>query len=546
MEELFAHEDIQFDSDGEPILSDLQKQVFMDPATPGSPYNVDILDQPDPPAREDEDQQAQAAAQHVQHAVASIAKVPKQCTISHANNTLVITEFQDLKFSGKQVDFVLPPTDIAPPNPPTHYGSRIFPRLQLVDWVCPALQLGRISANFRIKEISMYNAIKIRDNRFSEFYNTRWNGKPFCRPCSEWELDPRPIYHYHASSHLDRLASEPDFFQQYNCLQCADSPHYFLSGGRLPVILTSSTLNNYHGDSKLGYRGDNMHADLLGIPGGRIKDITRAYRAEYGNYPLAVDALAVAGLNDILKADLHGRPGYSPERLQKEVRDALATMVDDANDLCRAVLAAAPPFQANSVSFAKLPTPPCLLWADTTGSYQGMCENIVKGQRIQLLKSFNDHVCYINTEARNRSGVETDRAPSFQAWGIKRVAPDTNMSIPRPDQNPSDYLQSNSFGPFTHRFAEFREEKIEKMLHFNDYLRLKMGRACIKYFRILYGLDTSYGNNKAEGTAILKKLKSEHIHQKRLRSSISKLRRDRNIFVNPAQDRCRRRDLAPV
>ena len=121
--------------------------------------------------------------------------------------------------------------------------------------------------------------------------------------------------------------------------------HYFLPGGRTSVLVTSSTLNDYWGrKSGVPYVGDDLHLDVISVPGARLRDLNRAYRAEYSTHPLPVDCLVVAGFNDILNSQLdRAELGTHPEELEQLMQEATTRLTEDARALKQAVLNAQPP-----------------------------------------------------------------------------------------------------------------------------------------------------------------------------------------------------------
>ena len=69
-------------------------------------------------------------------------------------------------------------------------------------------------------------------------------------------------------------------------------------------------------------------------------------------------------------------------------------------------------------------------------------------------------------------------------------------------------LQDQVLGPFRHRLSLFKERQAEHKLHFAPYVKIKMARAYVQYFRALYMLQESVGENKAEGSAWFEAVKS--------------------------------------
>ena len=541
---------IESDEDGELDLNEDQIRVFQAPPTPRY-VDDSILDLSDV---EDMNQapkeQEHPGGENQEQLPAAREKAPP---ITSEGNSLMVSSFQEDNLGSTRQDFALPPVRVKPPPArPANYDTVHFPALKFADWCCPAIQLAFVSANFKAAEERAYNSGRIKDGRFVKLYNSSRNGKKFCRPCSELISNPQKVYHKHFSSHLDRMLAQPDYFCRYMCHQCADSPHMYLSGGRLPVMMTSSTLNNYHGiGTNLGYRGDSLHCDLVSVPGGRISDLDRAFKGEYGGYPLPIDVLGIVGLNNVLNASIipkdmmheNFNSAKGLEHLQLEVDSALYYMKKEATDFRKTVLEAAPPGRVNSFALAQLPSPPCLSWTETGADNYSKNLNLVRGHRSKLLNNFNIFVKSFNQETQQKTGINTSRAPTFRAWGLSKRS-SSNM-CPSVDINPAAYLQQSLRGPYIHRFNDFREAEVKDQLHFGAYTKLKMGRAGVKYFRMLYELDTSLGENKAEGTLLKEALKTMPAHKDTLQETAYNLRRARGVFKDPKKDRCRPSDIQP-
>ena len=172
--------------------------------------------------------------------------------------------------------FELPELSRPPPTVPKFYGSILFPTVERYD-SCPSLVLAEVSLNYRERERNAFNATRT-SRPFFEHHNTRRGSRPFCPTCSEYEVNPVPIWHRHESSKLNRLRAEPDKYGRYECDQCEVKNHYFLPGGRTSVLVTSSTLNDYWGrKSGVPYVGDDLHLDVISVPGARLRDLDRAY-----------------------------------------------------------------------------------------------------------------------------------------------------------------------------------------------------------------------------------------------------------------------------
>ena len=52
------------------------------------------------------------------------------------------------------------------------------------------------------------------------------------------------------------------------------------------------------------YIRDSLHCDSISVPGGRVADLTRAFKAKFAGHPLPVDAICVLAYNDILNPPL--------------------------------------------------------------------------------------------------------------------------------------------------------------------------------------------------------------------------------------------------
>ena len=65
------------------------------------------------------------------------------------------------------------------------------------------------------------------------------------------------------------------------------------------------------------------------------------------------------------------------------------------------------------------------------------------------------------------------------------------------------------------------------MLHFNGYVKVKMARSILRYFKGLYLLEPSLGENKQEGVARLEALKTLPDHKRRVEDP----KFDRGIFL---------------
>ena len=442
-------------------------------------------------------------------------------SISWTRSYLAVDQFNK---QGSCPAFELPDLARPPPAIPNFYGSDLFPQVEFYG-SCPSQIFTQISRNYLAKECEAYKATRSL-KPFYNLHNSRRGGKIFCNTCSELKDDPQKIWHRHESSKMTRLQSALDSRGRYKCDQCKYQLHLCIPGGRTSLLITSSTLNDFWGrKAGVPYVGDDLHLDVISLPGGRLHNLERAFRAEYTNHPLPIDCLVVAGYNDVLNCGLDSVPlglDDSLDLLERAKETAAHKMKEDARALMDTVLAAHPHNQVNSVAFAALPVPPCISWVDRSNTEVARGQNAVRGQKISLLNIHNENIRVLNAECKERTGVDTVRAPSFRSWGLKKRL---NAEV-------------GPGGPYAHRFAHFREGRPEHMLHFSPYMKLKMGRAVGRYFKALYGLAESVGDSKAEAVALKAALKSLPQNRRPEES-----RNAREIFWDPGFDRCNPRDF---
>ena len=456
-----------------------------------SPPIVAMTDHPSPKA---------AAAVDAHHAAlpAPHPQQPAPLETSPININNSLSSLNTFRPSLPDAGFALPNTLSPPPTLPAHYNSILFPRLDPFKG-CPSSELTAISQSYLEREKAAFRGTRL-EGEFAKLYHSKHLGKPFCKWCSEFAMDPTPIWHRHFSSKMSRLAAPMDNLARYNCNQCSSSPHYAITGSRTRVILTSSTLHDHWGKkSGLDHPGDSLHLDVVSVPGAKIKDLTRAYKAEFSTHPLPLDVLCIVGYNDILNPCFYYGPDDEVEDLlefvQLDVERASWELNRDARQLMSAVLSSGPQPQSNSCAFATLPVPPILAWKNFTNSPSARAENINNALKIQLLNRMNRDYRAINIEVQRSTGIETTRAPSFKAWGLKKKP--SNQNSLRHDL----LLHDNAMGPYACRLSHFREQNPKSKLHFSAQQKVKMGKACCRYFKALYSLEPSFGETKEEGLA---------------------------------------------
>ena len=193
-----------------------------------------------------------------------------------------------------------------PPNLPTALGSCLYPSESFDPNTRTPLstQMREISVARQSNEYRNIQAAKGEDHH--EFNKANRHIKFYCGTCSEFVGDGRDqmqvVAHKHFSSMSYRLWTRSDQWGQFLCHSCEKTPHYYKSGIRYPILITSSTLANWQRTkSEMGYPGDKIHMDYIAIPGATIKDLELAFRAEYELQFRPVDVLLVAGLNDVIR-----------------------------------------------------------------------------------------------------------------------------------------------------------------------------------------------------------------------------------------------------
>ena len=95
-------------------------------------------------------------------------------------------------------------------------------------------------------------------------------------------------------------------------------------------------------------------------------------------------------------------------------------------------------------------------------------------------------------------GRDSSIVPKLYTWGLR-------SSIFRPVQGPH-----NIFGRTAgHRDSKWREDELSDMLHLCDEKHLKMGIACVSYFKVLYSMIPCRARNNNKGLGLEKAEKRE-------------------------------------
>jgi len=365
--------------------------------------------------------------------------------------------------------FKPPNTAHPPPNIPPGYGTDLYPAENLDPLNHPALQMEEISRNRKSNEFS--SITKVPNYRNLRIKNR--DDKYYCNICSEYPSPMVPrgkiIRHRHNSSKIKRMYSTTLKWAEYNCTSCKTTPHSHKTGVRYPVIVTSSILNNWQG-KKSGYPGDEIHVDIIGVPGATIKMLHHAFLAEFENSYRPVDVLLVGGLNDVMK----GRP--------------LHKIMTDLNNFKRDVIALKRPSGTNgdcTFAVATVPYPPKISALPTE-------EREVQENRFETLSKMTDFIRELNRNNVNLDCVTprgSFNAPTYHTWGMKTTHADPDVYGPR-----------NRMETMTgYRPPQWREDNYEEMVHLDNKSRLRMGKAAVKYFMVLYDIIKCSASSKVKG-----------------------------------------------
>ena len=201
--------------------------------------------------------------------------------------------------------FKLPDLRSPPPAIPPGYGTSLYPGENLDPNSSPENLLEEISRKRKSTEPATFVKSKIKN--YSDIRKKNFHlGKKYCSICSEYSSSVFPqgqvIFHNHNSSKSLRMSSAPRRWGVYPCSSCKTQLHSFKTGIRHPVLVTSSLLNNWQGDRSVNkYPGDDIHEDLIGIPGGTVRILHHAFMAEFGSSSIPVDVLVVGTVNDVMR-----------------------------------------------------------------------------------------------------------------------------------------------------------------------------------------------------------------------------------------------------
>ena len=201
--------------------------------------------------------------------------------------------------------FKLPDLSSPPPAIPPGYGTSLYPGENLDPNSSPEKILEEISRKRKSTELATFVKSKVKNYRDIRKKNFHL-GKKYCSICSEYSSSVFPqsqvIFHNHNSSKSLRMSSAPRRWGVYPCSFCKTQLHSFKTGIRQPVLVTSSLLNDWQGDRRVNeYPGDDIHVDMIGIPGGTVRILHHAFMAEFGSSSTPVDVLVVGTVNDVMR-----------------------------------------------------------------------------------------------------------------------------------------------------------------------------------------------------------------------------------------------------
>lgn len=342
-----------------------------------------------------------------------------------------------------------PDTSQPPPTLPRGVGTSLYPVGDIrYEAQQPISMQVRMESLNRIRN-EKWRIVGNKGQDYEYFRRAHKNiADRYCAICSEFadeDFDMTRTNHNHFSTMEWRIMQRCDKYGQYYCVGCKNA-HSAKSGTRTPLLLTSSTLANWRGKMEANrYEGDAIHIDSIAIPGGQIRDIHRAFLAEYKGAHRPVDVLATVGLNDV-------SAGHSTHRI-----------LSDARSLRDAVLC----IPNSSCAFTTLPYPPKL-----TTLYDN--QRNIRRDYTQIIGDVNLGLDTVNSE-RNQP-LDPQRVPKFHTYGTKGTR--------SPSEHPREWM---AYRP-RHNDSAWREKTPDLQLHLSDGIRLRMGKAIVKYFCGKYGI----------------------------------------------------------
>ena len=249
-----------------------------------------------------------------------------------------------------------------------------------------------------------------------------------CQICRSIKID---INHRHHSTSYARLrlaeVDEPDM----DCVTCKVRHGREIQGERYKVFVGSSTLHDVWLEDAVR---NPFHIDNITICGGTMKMGRLNYAHAYNTQNKGVDVVAQFGLNDVRKIEA------------SQFKQEMLMWIWSINVHERKYGV------EDTIGFVKMPHAPCMAWLPGNGPFP------TTNYRNFLYKvdTFNKIIGEVNTT----SGM-CQNIVSFQNEG-QRTARN---------------------GLAQHEMRNWREEKEEDMMHLKDYLRAKMYKRVVKYFK---------------------------------------------------------------
>ena len=219
-----------------------------------------------------------------------------------------------------------------------------------------------------------------------------------------------------------------------------------------------------------GYQGDDIHIDYITIPGTTVSELEHAIMAEYSNVHRSVDVLLVGGLNDILR-------GATDSEIIEDIshfRNSVKSISAGTGDIYQGSFAAA--------------TLPFLPKITVKENDQRRIFNNRRDLMVTLTAKIRESNC-----SDIHPIIPTRLAPCFHTWGI-RTKKSSHFTGPK----------SLTEGWLTHRMGQWRETKLNDMLHLEGNARIRMGRACIEYYKAIYRITECRARSKNEGLKLIR------------------------------------------
>jgi len=384
-----------------------------------------------------------------------------------------------------------------PPSIPAALGTFLYPRNS--DKLTPGRPAEdencEISKARQIHEKNIFNSRKDpRYKKIRDLHKGKYsvNGKPYCPTCSETtSLDfpmMRVFFHTHVSSKKFRMEAALDHHGQYPCYSCARTPHTCKQGIRYPIILTASALNNWQKQRELNrYEGDEIHVDMIALPGATLDVLSHALAAEYGGLNRPIDVLVVAGLNDILRGATASELLSKYKKMESWVKEQEKYHIG----------------QECSFAVATLPYPPMMVRLD------GDHRPPLKEDKFQILYQANELIKTLNKD--KTQFLQTRTAPQYHTWGVEKVERPVYSEKGAGHDAPHPTLHTT----MKHKWSCWREQGAKNMLHLNNKLQFKMGRSAVNYFKVIYHIkDTQYAGKKEAEVAV--RLAREEVNEKKI------------------------------